>query len=270
MNTLRRSVLPLFCSLALFQSACSSASSTTTGKRITLKTKIVAPDATAPFATAMGWNVSISKLVVSTGAFYYFDGATIFSQATPRESAPTRAVERLLGIKTAWAHPGHYIPGEARGQMLTATTVDLRAGSVDLAVGDGVTGIVRSATFSFGSPATGPLASEVGAHVVVIEGTATKGSDTRIFRAELAATDLLDTQGKPAVEGCTFTETTLEGDGTVTATVKLPLWFDQVEFDTIAASTDSKPALMKADDLGRKELVRGMKAADGYVFSYTP
>ncbi len=250
-------------------SACAS-SSDTTGRRIVLETKITAgAEATKAFTNSQGWSVSLNKLVLSTGPFYYFDGATIFSRTFPVKKSPLDRVEEWMGIRVAYAHPGHYIAGNARGQMLIPSSVDLRAGDSDLARGEGVTGIVRSATFSYSTPATGPLASELGVHVAVIEGTATKGGDSRSFRAEIEASDLANTKNALAIEGCPFNEADMQADGTVTVNIKLPLWFDQVEFDSVPQSTDGKPVVIPASAIARNELVRGMKAGDGYVFSYS-
>ncbi|WP_394848655.1 hypothetical protein LZC95_14500 [Pendulispora brunnea] len=249
---------------------CSSSSDTTTGKRIVLDTKIATdPPATQAFANSQGWSISLRKVALSVGSLYYFDGATIFSYAAPKRKTPLDRIEEFLGIGIAYAHPGHYIPGNAKGQMLNPSSVDLVGGAVSLPVGDGVSGIVRSATFAYNAPPTGPQASALGSHVVVLEGTATKGSDARIFRAEIDEADVVNTKNAAAIEGCPFTETDMEGDGVVTVTIKLPLWFDQVEFDSIPASADGNPVLMPAEAIGRKELVRGMKAGDGYVFSYS-
>ncbi|WP_394838132.1 hypothetical protein LVJ94_14580 [Pendulispora rubella] len=249
---------------------CSSSSDTTTGKRIVLETKIVTePPATQAFSNSQGWSISLRKISLSVGPLYYFDGATIFSYAAPKRKTPLDRVEEFLGIGVAYAHPGHYIPGNAKGQMLSPTSVDLSSGALPLPVGDGVSGIVRSATFSYNVPPTGPQASALGSHVAVLEGTATKGSDSRVFRAEIDEADVRNTKNAAAVEGCPFAETDMEGDGVVTLTIKLPLWFDQVEFDSIPASTDGNPVSMPAEAIGRNELVRGMKAGDGYVFSYS-
>lgn len=256
-------IVPL---LALAASAgCSDSPDATTGKRITLATKVApSPEAKAGFTNAMGWNVKLSKALVSTGALYYFDGAVIFSQAPPR-----RPGWQSLFLRSAHAHPGHYIPGESRGEMLTPFSVDLLAEGSTLPAGAGVTGVVRSATFSFRTPAQGPVAAELSGHAVVLEGVASKGGDARTFRAELDAADLANTKGAPSVEGCPFTETTMTESGTVTLSLKVALWFDQVEFDSLPATPDGKAALMPAAAIARNELVRGMKAGDGYVFSYS-
>jgi hypothetical protein len=72
----------------------------------------------------------------------------------------------------------------------------------------------------------------------------------------------------PVIEGCPFEPTDLQGDGTVTISIRLPYWFDQVEFETMPASLDGSPVLVPRSSIAYNELVRGMKAGDAYVFSY--
>jgi hypothetical protein len=216
----------------------------TSGKRIALTVKVAgSPEATAPFTNAQGWTIMLSKALAATGALYYYDGATILSMSAPPRRSPAprlwHAVHDVVE-RTAFAHPGHYVPGEARGEYLAPSSVDLRTETV-LGRGDGVSGIVRSATFSFGSPAAGPFAAQLGTHVVVLEGTATKAAETRVFRAEIDAADVRDARSQPAVEGCPFAETDMQKDGVVTLTVKIAQWFDQVELDAVPKSEDGAP-----------------------------
>ncbi len=251
--------------------ACSDeAQDSTAGKRIALDTRIEAGlEATQPFSNSMGWSIALSKIAISTAAFYYFEGATIFSHnGAPPRSTPEWLFDRLFSVRTAMAHPGHYVAGTARGQMLTPTSADLKKGVATLGSGEGVTGLVRSATFSFATPAQGPLAQELGSHVLVVEGVATKGADSRAFRAEVDAADVLGTQNVPSVEGCPFTEVTMEKDGVVTVSVKLPLWFDQADFASVPVSADGTPVLLTNQMEARRALTRGMKAGEAYVFSY--
>lgn len=242
---------------------CSSKGDTTTGKRIALEVKIAAaPGSLQPFTNGLGWQVAVSKALVATGAIYVYDGATILSRAEPRR----RPLDELLGIKSAFAHPGHYVPGNALGQMLTASSADLRAGDTGLGAGDGVTGVARSATFAFDAPAKGPFAGELGDRVAVLEGTATKGAETRVFRARVAKDEILDAKAQPAIEGCPFTEVTMSGDGVVTVAVRLTGWLDQVDFDAVPRSNDGAP--VELDGVARNGLVRGFKAGDAYRFTY--
>ncbi len=257
--------------MALLPSACDDAADEgTTGKRISLGVRVVgSAEANAPFTNAQGWNVTLSKALVATGALYYYDGATIFSERAPMRRSPAERLWETLVERSAFAHPGHYVPGNARGEYLVPSSADLRAATT-LGEGTGVSGLVRSATFAFQTPAAGPFAAELGSHVAVLEGTASKGVETRIFRAEIDPADVTNTKNATAVEGCPFAEADMEGDGVVTVTIKVGQWFDQVEFDGVPASTDGKAVVIPATVIGRNELVRGMKEGLGYAFSYAP
>lgn len=240
--------------------ACSDEGSGTTGRRIALDVTIAASPESRQFTNAKGWSVSLTKAAVATGAFYFYDGETLFAAAPARRSRGF--------VAAAFAHPGHYVAGKARGEMLVPSSADLLAGAT-LGSGDGVTGIVRSATFAFSAPATGPMAAELAANVVVLEGSATREGETRAFRAELAPDEMKDAKGNLQIEGCPFTATDMQGDGTVAITIKLPTWFDQVDFADVPASTDGAPVLLPAG-MARNQLVRGAKGALSYTFAYAP
>lgn len=234
----------------------------TTGRRIALEVRIGASSEAKQFTNAKGWSVALTKAAIATGAFYFYDGDTLFA------SHDTKPPKRLSIVRPAFAHPGHYVPGNARGQMLNASSAELLAGG-SLGNGDGITGPVRSATFTFSSPATGPAAAELGAGVIVLEGTATKDAETRPFRAEILADEMKDAKGITQIEGCPFTHADMQADGVVTITIKIPMWFDQVDFTEVAKSADGKPVTM-VDGLARNQLVRGTKAGLAYTFAYAP
>lgn len=240
-------VLRLVVFLVALVLSCSDGDSTT-GKRISLEVRVAASPESRSFTNAMGWNVTITKALVATGAFYYFDGATLYARRWP------------FGIRSAHAHPGHYVPGNAKGELLTPSSVDLLAGAT-LGAGPGVSGPVRSATFGFDSPAKGPFAAELGTNVAIVEGTATKGAEMRTFRAELTPDDVRDTKGRTVVEGCPFLEADMQGDGVVSVAVKLSLWFDQIDFQ-------DAPATGILTGSAKNQLARSAKGSLAYVFSY--
>jgi len=233
----------------------------TTGKRIALEVKIAASSDSKQFTNTQGWAVAITKADIATGALYFYDGATLFAgRNTPAKWSM---------VRTAHAHPGHYVPGNARGEMRTSSSADLMVGAA-LGKGDGISGPVRSATFTFGTPPSGgPAASELGANVIVLEGTAAKGAEIRVFRAEILPDEVKDGKGIMQIEGCPFAETDMQANGVVTVTIKIPMWFEQVAFDAVPASTDGKPVLL-TDGLARNQLVRGTKAGLAYSFAYAP
>ena len=240
--------------------ACSDEGSGTTGRRIALDVTIAASPESRQFTNAKGWTISHTKAAVTTGAFYFYDGEPRCAGAAPRRSAGF--------VRSAFAHPGHYVAGNARGEMLAPSSADLLAGAM-LGSGDGVTGMVRSATFAFSSPATGPMAAELGGNVIVLEGSATRDAETRVFRAEIAADEMKDSKGNLAIEGCPFATTDMQGDGTVTITVDLPMWLQQVDLADVSASTDDKPVLLGAG-VARNQLVRSAKGGLSYRFAFTP
>lgn len=242
---------------------------TTTGERVTLRTSIVAYEGlTEPLTNAYGWSVTLTKVAVSVGALYYFDGAPIFSAGlAPAPRAPS--LGRRFGLREAHAHPGHYQTGNAMGQMLTASSVDLAEGPADLADGEGTSGVYRSGRFVFGDPPKGPSAAALGGKVVVLEGKATKGAMTRFFRASGAAADALDTEGEAKLEGCAFSGApTVEGDGEVTVEVKPGVWLDQVDFEPLAEGSEGAPVELSPADEAFKAFARGLKKGTAVVFSY--
>ncbi|WP_437670927.1 hypothetical protein [Sorangium sp. So ce131] len=252
----------------------------TGGRRLTLATQI-APDAAsvAPFTNALGWTVTLSKAHLSVGPLYYFEGAPF----TARREDPGRGVapallERLArwAVPEAHAHPGHYQAGEARGQMTEATSVDLLRGTTALADADAVSGVVRSARFTFGAPPTGPLAGALEGRVVVVEGRAEKGDITRAFRARAAVEDVLNAAGEPAVEGCVFEEVFVDEPGVVTLVVKPAVWLDQVDFEEAAAGeegeegADGAPVDLPPGSQAQRGFTRGLKKGTAYTLSFTP
>jgi hypothetical protein len=265
------SATAILCSASLLVGAAMSGcgSEATTGKRITLKTRIVADEGIdAPFTNGYGWSIKLSKVAVSVGSLYYFDGAPILSSGLSPRLSPD-LLRGFFGVRVAHAHPGHYQEGNAMGQMLTPSSVDLASGPAELAAGEGTTGTFRSGRFVFGDPPAGPAAAALSGHVVVLEGEATKDSMVRVFRASAAVSDALDSYGDPNLEGCAFDqEPDIEADGTVTVHVKPSVWLDQAEFDDVAESTGD-PVDLAPEQEAWKAFVRGLKKGSAVVFSYS-
>ncbi|WP_437586529.1 hypothetical protein [Sorangium sp. So ce1000] len=247
----------------------------TSGKRLTLATRI-APDAASvePFTNALGWTITLSKAHLSIGSLHYFEGAPFTAQL--QRAAPgggPSLLERLArwAVPEAHAHPGHYQAGEARGQMTQPTSVDLLLGTTALADADAVSGVVRSARFTFGAPPSGPLAAALDGHVVAVEGRAEKGELARVFRARALGADVLDeATGEPSVEGCVFEEVFLDGPGVVTLVVKPTVWLDQVDFEEVAESDDGAPVDLAPESQAQRGFARGLKKGTAYALSFAP
>lgn len=265
---------------------CSSlgeGSSGTSGHLIALKTQAqVKDDLLQAKTNALGWSVTITEAYLSVGPLYYYAGDPVLSQR-PMENGLLRYAWTTFGswlVKPAYAHPGHYSEGAAMGQMLTPTTLDLLAGSVPLADGDGITGTTNSAKFTWQSPPQGDLAPALEGHVVLTRGIATMGDVAIQFIARADEPEVHDGDDKAEVAGCVFGPTpgaagvTLDGNGTVTLFLSPSVWFDQVDFSYVmpgaagAPAPDANGLVDIAGTLAWEGFIRGVKKGTGYEFSY--
>jgi hypothetical protein len=199
----------------------------TTGGRVSLKTVAqVDPEIESTFTTAVGWKVRLDKAAVAVGSLYYFDGEPAFVQLAP----PPRKnlLQRFTGYfaeGVAHAHPGHYVAGNAVGQMLESGSVDLFDVPAPLGAGDGVTGPFRSARFTFAESPTGSASRELDGHVALAEGTAVKANDAEAepihFRIYADFADVAKSVTHGEVDGCAFApQADVEANGTITLTFK--------------------------------------------------
>jgi hypothetical protein len=274
----RRTLLALGTLLVLALHGCSddTDTNTTPGFRVTLETQVEL--ASPPtFENAMGWEITLTKLAMSSGPIYYFDGAPIESAARSRDLPPRPLLPTffdpswgLLSPHVAYAHPGHYDPGEAKGEMLEPASFDLAQGPANLPAGDGTSGVFRSARFTWQSPAQGALASELGADVLIVEGTATKGEFEKVFKLVAAKADTLDAADKPELEGCTFEEVDVQSNGLVTIAVDPRVWLDQADFSDVEESPDGTPVEVPAELEAARAFVRGLKKSTALTFRFTP
>lgn len=242
----------------------------TGGRRVSLSTRAsLAPAAAEPFTNAYGWTITLTKVAVATGPLYYFDGSPSV-EARLRPEPPLDMLRRWASVRAAHAHPGHYEPGNTKGEVLQPSSVDLLAGPLDLPAGAGVSGVVRSARFSFSSPPVGPAAALLEGHVVIVEAEAVKGDLTRTFVATADVADVVDTSGEPRVEGCTFEEADVQADGAVEVEINPAVWLDQVELDAVPESQDGSPVALAPGEVPHKAFTRGLKKGSAYVFRYVP
>jgi hypothetical protein len=253
---------------AVVLEACGSGADTTFGKRVLLHTRVtVDAAATGEFTNAPGWKIQLSKAAIAAGPFYYFDGAPPLVET----DAPRRYqyAQRLLGIGTAHAHPGHYVAGDAMGQMLERSSIDLLAGPADFPDGEGITGTYRSARFTIAEP-TGPAAAALDGHSVVVEGVARRDDDTRYFRASSAMEDVLERAADGKIEGCELSKVDVQTDGTITVTVDPRVWLFLVDFATADPGTEDEPAELPRDSDARIAFQVGATQLSAYQFAYSP
>ncbi len=253
--------------VALGIEAC-GAGSETSGRRVALDTRVALASDAAAFITAAGWNVTLTRASISTGPLYYFDGAPPLVQLRSRPG--WQFTLGALGVGSAHAHPGHYQAGRALGQMLEAWSVDLLAGAADLPTGDGVTGVYRSARFSFSSPPVGPVAGELDGHAAVAEGVAERsGGPPLHFRATADLADIERSAAEGHVDGCEFTELDIEATGLVTVVVNPKVWFDLVDFAELEPAADDSAVEFPSDSQPKIAFAQGLAQLSAYKFSFS-
>ena len=252
--------------------ACSS-NDTTGGQRVLLHTRIeLASETAASFDTGLGWHVTLDQAWIATGAFAYFDGVPPLTalRTAPARRANDDPLLRFLGTGVAYAHPGHYQAGNALGEMLEPSSVELLSGTSELADGDGVTGIYRSARFTFGAPPAGPFATELDGHAAVVEGRGElDGEETRYFRAVADVAELAQIQADGHIDGCPFEEVNVQADGSVTVRVTPSIWFSLVDFSALAPGSSEAPSAFAPGTQPRLAFADGLTQLSAYEFSYS-
>lgn len=187
--------------------------------------------------TDSGWSVTLTKATAHLSTLRFFEGKVLISQKTPWW--------RSLLISEAYAHPGHYIPGEAMAEVLTPLELDLLAtGSTSWGLADGITGSYGSVELGF--DATG----------VELAGTATKDNQTVPFSTHFAP--------PKALEGIRFEREMDTAPGTVSMTFSLKVIVSRMDFAQTGASTrpldETSPAF--------NGFARGVDDTSGYLITW--
>jgi hypothetical protein len=267
--------------MALLALACASPDegSGTTGKTITVAARaVVTEKLDEAKVNDWGWSVSLSQAYLAVGPLYVYPGDPVLSRSgtAPKVRSVWARVNDLL-VPEAFAHPGHYVSGDALVQLKAATSLDLLTKETPLGTGTGVTGFASSASFGWTSPAKGPHAAELGEHVIWAQGSAKRAEQTVHFIAKAKLEDVLDGDQRPEVAGCRLGETPgdvgveLTGDGTLTLHLQPSVWFREVDFaltrEGAAASTAENPIDLSGS-MAWRAFVRGAKKGTAYLFSF--
>jgi hypothetical protein len=244
--------------------ACGGSDSTT-GREVLLHTQLRADPAVAgEFLSETGWTIKLSKALVSVGSLYYFDGEPAFVTREP--PSLWKRFARLATPSIAHAHPGHYLAGDALGQMITPALGDLLAAGNPLPDGNGVTGLYRSARFKFSAP--GAALGELAGQVARVQGVAKKADQVIYFELSASYEDVARSVSMGEVDGCVFDEQDVAEDGTVTVTVKPQIWFNLVDFSGVAPGTAAAPTRVPAGDTPQLAFALGVVQLSAYHFSY--
>lgn len=250
-------------SLSVWFGACGSG--TTTGHPVTLETEIVADSAIDEgFETQTGWSVEIDTVALSLAALYYFDGEPAFAQREP--SSVWQRLAALLGPSLAYAHPGHYVAGMARGEMIEPAALTLTSSPHALGVGQGLSGWLRSGRFAFAASAGDqPLLEGAAAYV---RGRASKGEQTVHFVLTATLEEIAQNASEAQIGGAVFDEVEVRADGTVTVTVLPQVWLNLVHFDALDPGSAEEPTQVSASDDAQLAFAVGLAQRSAYHFSY--
>ncbi len=188
--------------------------------------------------TDSGWSVTLTKATAQLTTLRFFEGKVLAS----RHRNPWW---RSMLVSEAWAHPGHYIPGEAMAELLTPIEVDLLATEpTSWGLADGITGGYGSVEVGFGS------------NGVQLEGTATSGSQTVPFSMRYAPAS--------ALEGVRFEHEMATQPGTVRVQLDLGVELSRVDFSKVGASAlpvdEQSPAF--------NGFARGVVDISGYLVTW--
>lgn len=228
-------------------------------QRRTFPVEVTALPLTGP--NEKGWTVEPESLRVSMAPVRFFEGRVLLSE----RRKPRFDAWALLGVGTAWAHPGHYVPGDALGELLKeAVVVDL------LAAEPTVLGEANAVTGSYGSleltlPRTtfeAPNPNErLAGESVRLVGTATGPEGQRLrFDASVKL-------NKP-VEGIRFEKELGEEPGRVRIAVDLGKWLGRIDFGTVQAPAEGETASFIEGTQAHNALVRGVEDTSAYVVTW--
>ncbi|MCC7380766.1 MAG: hypothetical protein IT384_02995 [Deltaproteobacteria bacterium] len=219
-----------------------------TEERIRVDLTLKAEGRRGALLTTRGWAISLEQAQLHAGPVRFFEGAPLFGQSAP----PRRWYQWLAPavISSAHAHPGHYVPGEALGDVLATTTIDLLAPTpTHLGAGDGVSGRYNSAEIAL-SPA-----ADLGAACARISGVATKGGRSISFSTAVA--------GPETIRGIAF-GAEVSAAASVVLTVDLDAWIARIDFDALPAGTAT--VAFPPQTQGYNAFQRGLVSSAAYQF----
>lgn len=230
----------------------------TGGARTSIQVAIAGATPTGP--TSLGWSVTYEQALLSADTIRFNDGEPVFEA----RARPQRPLLQRLSIGTAFAHPGHYSPGEALADASLARVVDLLGPRVEFAGITAVTGYANSATLTL-RPADASRVSGTALranNTVRVLATAAKDGAMVRFRMELP--DAIDIAGSAA-----HGEITADGSTRFQLSVNLGLWLDRADFSTLSALSPGADGVIDvpASHQAHNALFRGV--SNGAAYSYT-
>lgn len=193
---------------------------------------------TLPLQNVYGFEVTVNEAKISVDKIAFFEGAPLFSFLR---------TWRSMFIATAYAHPGHYEPGEALADVSGPMVLDL-LGPPLVASGNGVTGSYRSVELTL------KPSPELGGATVRILGTARRDGISRSFRANLSLDEAIE-----GIAGGFEIERSL---ARVRFIVELERWVERIDFSQIASGTEE----LEVNTQPYNAFLRGVRNTSAYRF----
>lgn len=204
-------------------------------------------------ANERGWTVTLDSAHVSVGPVRFFEGRVLLSRRFDWYS--------LIG-GTAHAHPGHYVPGDALGEVLSTSTVDLLPGPTELGTATAVTGEYGSLELTLATPTAATDAEgALGGHAIRLRGTA-RNPDGGALRFD-AVLDL-----PASVAGVRFEKSLGLEAGRVRIAVDLGKWLGRIDFATATDPDADGTYTFPAGSQALNALVRGVEDTTAYVVTW--
>ena len=173
MNTTKQ----LWAAVALSAMAAACGDSDTGRSRVNFDVMLQSQPVTGT-ANEFGYTVELTRADLRLSRLAFFEGDPLFTSNGWRNRLAD------LFVSTAYAHPGHYTPGEALGDLLVEQSFDLLDANPQLwGNGNGVTGEYASAELNLGFG---------GSASIELEGTATGPAGTIPFVVALRDTRQLN------------------------------------------------------------------------------
>lgn len=212
-------------------------------------------------ATSLGWSVTYEQALLSVDTLRWNVGEPVF------EARLRQRFFRSISIGTAFAHPGHYMPGEALADATVGRVVDLMGAPVQLTGIAAVTGVSNSASIALrpadASRAMGTVLT-AGNTVRVVATAAKQGVMVR-FRMEIP--DAIDIDGAPA-------HGEIRADGTTVFNIAhdLGLWLDRADFTTLSMVAPAADGVIDvpSDHQVRNAFIRGVSNGAAYRIALAP
>lgn len=215
-------------------------------------------------ATSTGWSVTYEQALLSVDAVRWYTGNPVYEARARTQQRRARDWLRYFSVGTAYAHPGHYTPGEALADTAPLRVFDLLSAPAHLGTILAVTGTSNSASLEL-RPADSARAAGTALranHTLRVQGTASKEGVTVRFRAEIP--EAIDIDGSPA-----HGEITADGATEFRVVIDLGAWIDRADFSTLANVSAGSDGVVDVPATAqvRNALFRGASNGAAYRFA---